>query len=83
MYAIEYSFYIESAKKHLESRKRKNLTLEDVKDKLKQLQYDNCSGKHIGTLTKDGMIVYSNGDECTFQIYYNGKFCKKYSRGVK
>ena len=83
MYTIKYTFYIASAKMCLESRERKNLTFEDLKDTFNYLCYDNCSGKIVGTATEGGKIVYSNGDECAFRIYYNGRFCKKYSHGVK
>lgn len=83
MYSVKYTFYVASAKMCLEPRERKNLTLDDVKDKLNYLLYDNCSGKIIGVASEGGKIIYSNGDECAFQIYYNGRFCKKYSHGVK
>lgn len=54
-----------------------NFTLEDVKYTI-----ECWEAVYEGKL-KNSIIKAENGDEMFVQVFYNGKWCKKYSNGIK
>ena len=79
-YTIETAFFSKKAnlwttRKTYSHNGNRDFDLESVKDILDQWCYD-------GEM-RDGEIVHENGDKTSFAIYYNGRFCKKYTNGIK
>lgn len=82
-YTLSYAFYCKQTGLCTKSKEKTFGDIFSLKEELDMMCYDIHVGKYVDIAPEGGKIIFSNGDEYAFQVCYNGKFCKKYSHGIK